>query len=154
MALKYKEANDRKYIVVHSSFTKADQDIGKEELDRKHRDLGMFEIGYHAIIRRDGIIEYGRPFNRGGIHTEGHDQHSIGICMIGGMSDKDKPQDNFTACQFKNLKWLLNSLRVDYPEAIVVGHNKLNRDTKCPSFSVPSFLMREGLANFHKPTEE
>lgn len=147
MTIKYKEQGERKYIIIHSSFTTINEHIGVEELDRKHRANSKLSIGYHVVIRRDGIIEYGRPLNRAGAHMEGYDHESIGICLIGGASKTGVSQNNFTEAQFKNLKWILESLSLSYEQASVVGHSKLDALTKCPNFSVSTFLMKEGLAH-------
>lgn len=146
MSIQYKELPTRKYIIIHSSFTTPDQHIGVAEIEREHRMQCKLSIGYHYVIRRDGTLENGRPANRAGAHTTGHDHHSIGICMIGGADKQGKPANNFQQAQFKQLKWLIGNLAVSFPEAKVVGHNKLNPNTRCPSFSVQSWLMKEGLA--------
>ena len=147
MTMKSIKPEERKYIVIHSSFTRKNDFIGLREMEKKHRSQHKLSIGYHAVIQRDGIIEYGRPLNNAGAHLEGHDREALGICMIGGRSAAGKPQDNFTDAQFKNLKWLLNNLAASFPNANVVGHSKLDELSKCPHFSVSEFLMREGLAH-------
>ena len=44
------------YIIVHCSKTHSGLNIGRTELDRQHRKLGYFGIGYHFVIRRDGCL--------------------------------------------------------------------------------------------------
>jgi|SaaInlV_100m_DNA_3_1039692.scaffolds.fasta_scaffold00092_17 N-acetylmuramoyl-L-alanine amidase len=145
MAMKHINPWEWEYIVIHSSFTKATEFIGLQEMDRLHRSQCKLSVGYHAVIDRDGIIEYGRPMNNAGAHLEEYDRKALGICMIGGQSKKGKGEDNYTDSQYKNLAWLLENMSVSFSNARVVAHGKLDNTTKCPHFSVSAFLLREGL---------
>lgn len=149
MAMKHIEPWDWKFIVIHSSNTKATEFVGLQEMDRLHRSQFKLSIGYHAVINRDGIIEYGRPMNNAGAHLPDYDRSALGICMIGGKGKgkNGKGEDNYTAAQYKNLAWLLPNMKVSFPNVLVVGHNHLDEETECPHFSVNRFLMREGLAH-------
>lgn len=113
-------------------------DIGKEEIDRGHRNRGWLSIGYHYVIRRDGTIEEGRPEEQAGAHAKGHNYHSIGICLVGGLSDsKGEPEDNFTEAQYAALRDLVDRLQVKYMGAKVLGHRDLpNVKKDCPCFEV------------------
>ena len=51
---------ETKYIVIHCSQTRPSQKWGAKEIDRIHREKGWLKIGYHTVIKRDGIIEQGR----------------------------------------------------------------------------------------------
>lgn len=127
---------DVEYLVVHSSATPPTMDIGRQEIDQWHRQRGWWGIGYHFVIRRDGTIESGRPESKAGAHTYGYNSKSIGICMVGGLSEVGKKAEkNFTEKQWDALETLIESLVISYPTAEVVGHRDLGR-TKCPSFDV------------------
>ena len=151
MAMKHIEPWAWKYIVIHSSFTKANEFIGLKEMDRIHRSQFKLSIGYHAVINRDGIIEYGRPMNNAGAHLDDYDSEALGICMIGGRAKGKggKGEDNYTDAQFKNLAWLLSNMQASFSNVFVVGHSRLDETTDCPHFSVHEFLMREGLAHLN-----
>jgi N-acetyl-anhydromuramyl-L-alanine amidase AmpD len=149
MALALKPLRKVELLVVHCSATKPSQDIGAKEIDAWHRKAGWLMIGYHFVIRRDGTIENGRPVDRVGSHVRGHNSNSIGICMVGGVDDKMRPADNYTAEQKAALFGLLSELRRQHPEASIVGHRDLSPDTNkdgrvtpeewlkaCPSFNV------------------
>lgn len=125
------------FIVIHCSATPSHMDIGAKEIDRWHRAKGWFKIGYHFVIRRDGELEHGRELNEVGAHTQGYNERSIGICMVGGVADDNKtPKNNFTQAQWETLEKLVAELEQQFPDAKVTGHRDLNPGRGCPSFNV------------------
>ena len=122
-------------IVIHCSDTGAGQDIGAKEIRAWHTALppmgnGWADIGYHYVIRRNGIIESGRPEDVVGSHVQGHNANSIGVCMVGGAHGFC----NFTWQQWGTLRSLIQDLLIRYPNAAVYGHHDLNPAKACPSF--------------------
>ena len=141
-------------IVVHCSATKPDMDIGAREIDRWHRAKGWLKCGYHMVIRRDGRAETeAAGFPCRAIHVPGahagpkYNPNSIGICLVGGVDAKGKPEDNFTPAQFATLDAAIRTFMLIYPEInTIVGHGKLPGVAKaCPSFDVPAFLDAKGI---------
>lgn len=131
--------NNVKYIVVHCSDTPADMDIGAAEIREWHLNNGWIDIGYHYVIRRDGTLEPGREIFEPGAHVRGHNQESIGICLVGGAvrrGGKLEPQDNFTRQQRDKVFDVVEALSVLYPKARVVGHCDLDPGKTCPNFDV------------------
>lgn len=97
-------------------------------------------MGYHYIIRRDGIVEKGRPDNVAGAHVSGYNSRSLGICMVGGLNEEKQPDANFTASQWQSLKTLVDGLKMLHSSAEVCGHRDIpgvNKD--CPCFDVKSW---------------
>src|SRR5690625_2478479 len=104
------ERQQTTHIVAHCSASPPSQDIGVKEIDRWHRARGFFEVGYHAVIRRDGTLELGRDWDDIGAHARegGFNRTSIGVCLVGGVSEKPQAhvpgnpwngsnaEDNFT----------------------------------------------------------
>ncbi len=141
------------YIVVHCSATPPDSDIGADEIDQWHRDRGWDGIGYHAVIRRDGEVEFGRHFDEAGAHVQGHNFRSVGVCMVGGIDDDGEAENNFTEEQFESLRDTVVFLKRAYPHARILGHRDLSPDLDgdgvieehewvkdCPSFDVEDWL--------------
>lgn len=124
---------------VHSSATKPSMNIGRDEIDEWHRERGFDEIGYQLVIRRDGSTEIGRDVDKNGAHTRGHNRGSIGIVMIGGLSDGGKAEANFTKAQFATLSKVLSELVATYPGLKIKGHRDVG-PTACPSFDVQHWL--------------
>ena len=144
-----------RYITIHCSATKPTMDIGADEIDQWHRNRGFNEIGYHAVIRRDGEIEFGRHFDVSGAHVKGHNFQSVGVCMVGGIDQKGDPEDNFTDLQYESLYYVVEMLTRAYPNAEVLGHRDLSPDVDgdgvverhewlkdCPCFDVRSWWER------------
>ena len=124
------------YLVVHCSATKPSMDIGLREIKRWHvDDNGWRDVGYHYIIRRNGEVELGRSNRDTGAHAAGYNHKSISLCMVGGMAEDNSAENNFTAQQWTALLDLLKQIKVDYPEANVIGHNEIS-EKECPSFDV------------------
>jgi len=97
------------------------------------------DIGYHAVIRRNGELESGRPMSRAGAHVAGHNADSIGICLVGGVAaDRRTPENNFTPEQMATLERVVKDLLRRYPGATVHGHNEFAAKA-CPSFDVQAW---------------
>ena len=145
------------YIAIHCSATKANvsekitlpgEDIGAKEIDRWHRQRGFFKIGYHFVIRRDGTLEYGRKLagwngattSEVGAHVSNFNSQSIGICMVGGLDENGKAENNFEPAQWETLSWLVHELVMKYPKTIVQGHRDFPKVAKdCPCFDVKAW---------------
>lgn len=145
-----KNRNRTDFVAVHCSATRPSQDIGAVEIDRMHRQRGFKCIGYHYVIRRDGKVEIGRPQNQIGAHVEGWNAVSVGVCMVGGVTEKDVAiaETNFTPAQYLSLKAVLAGLKKDYPNAHIQGHRDFPKVAKaCPSFSVATWLKDNAISN-------
>lgn len=131
-------------IIVHCSATRPSQDIGAKTIDEWHRQQGYLSIGYHYVIRRNGVLEPGRPFGEVGAHTQGYNATSIGICLVGGVTEKNtkKAEDNFTPDQMETLRNLLENLKHQYPEAAIIGHRDANPKKACPSFNAKAWAAK------------
>ena len=121
--MNYKKRKSTDHIVVYCSQT-GTQDLGKDELDRKYRAQGKFDVGYHFIIRRDGSVEYCRSVEVVGSHSPDLDDTSIAICLIGGDEADDviKAEHKFIPEQFFELDFLIVELKDRYPNAKLVGY--------------------------------
>ena len=123
-----------KSIVIHCADTPANMDIGVEEIKRWHLDRGWRDVGYHYVIRRNGEVEQGREEHVPGAHVAGHNEGSIGVCLVGG-----KPDANFTKEQWKALEALVEYLTRKYPKAAVMGHRDLDSGKACPCFDAKAW---------------
>jgi hypothetical protein len=132
-----------KYITVHASATKTSQDIGVEEITEWHQARGYRTIGYHLVIRRDGTVQPGRDINIRGAHVKGYNTSNIGICLIGGVDDDGKPENNFTNEQWLTLWYVISELMRRYGIELenVKGHRDWPGVKKaCPCFDVQDKL--------------
>ena len=144
---------ETKYIVVHCAATKPSLDIGASEIREWHLAKGWADIGYHYVIRRDGAIELGRNPAFVGAHVAGYNGSSVGVCLVGGLTETGAPflnrPDLYEPQQLDSLRYLLEVLHRMYLTAQIVGHRDLspdqNKDGKiepweylksCPGFNV------------------
>lgn len=138
-----------KHLVVHCSATPTSRDIGVAEIRAMHLRQGWEDVGYHYVIRRNGKVEKGRSDVSAGAHVKGHNQTSLGICLVGGVKPDMTAETNFTKEQWNALRALLQKLTLKYPSAKVVGHRDLSPDRNgdgkvtpgewvkdCPTFNV------------------
>lgn len=131
-------------IIVHCSATPEGNNLTVEEIRRDHIQNRKFsDIGYHYVIYRDGSVHDGRNVDYPGAHCAygGHNQHSIGICYIGGLENKVgvpykklKAKDTRTEEQKEALITLLTELKQMYPKAAIYGHHDFDKRKPCPSF--------------------
>lgn len=133
------------FLVVHAAATTPSMDIGAAEIAKWHRARGFRAIGYHFVIRRDGRIETGRAMEHRGAHAKGVNDRSIGVCLVGGLSERGyRPEANFTDAQMTSLSALLDALEIRYPGAEILGHCDLPRVRKaCPCFDVRAWRAAE-----------
>ena len=130
-------------IVIHCTASRPDQHITLEQLDKMHKARGWKCCGYHYYITRDGQLYQGRPEEMVGAHARHYNAHSIGICYEGGLDEKGRSADTRTPAQKAALIALLRSLKIDYPDAEIVGHCELP-EQQVPIELVRSWLSRDG----------
>tara|TARA_A200000113_G_scaffold226000_1_gene249328 strand:- start:16807 stop:17208 length:402 start_codon:yes stop_codon:yes gene_type:complete len=123
-----KDRRETTYIVVHCADTPDDMDVGVEEITQWHKERGFRTVGYHYVIRLDGTIEQGREPSTIGAHVKGHNDESIGICVVG--------RGNLTPQQDENLFELIRLLKRTYTDAEIIGHTDLDDGKTCPNFDV------------------
>jgi len=134
-------------IVIHASDTTKSMNIGVKQIRKWHTDpkskggRGWSDVGYHFILRRNGVRELGRPVKIAGAHAYGYNRTSIGICMVGGRSRRKGRECNFTRKQFMSLWVLVDELKALYPTIKkVVGHNDLTDKKPCPTFDAKAMF--------------
>ncbi len=136
-----------KYIILHHSATMS----GNAEIfDRRHRDRGFDELGYHFVIgngrgSRDGLVEEGSCWHRQkwGAHTGGtpgneYNNYGIGICLVGDFT-RQLPSPK----QLASLRRLVRNLMSEYdmPPENLIGHCEApNASTECPGDRFDAYL--------------
>ena len=133
---------DITHLIVHCADTYARMDVDAEWIRRIRVDEnGWSDNGYHFVIKRDGTLETGRPIDKAGAHAKGMNSKSIAVCLIGGRSDDDGPEDNFTEAQRETLAQLVIDTKELYEGVEVIGHYDVPDSGKtCPNFNVEEFM--------------
>lgn len=129
-------ANDIKYLVLHCSASRCNQDYSVELLRRDHKARGFYDIGYHFYIRKDGKKTQHRMLLEVGAHCIPYNRCSIGICYEGGVDEDGKPANTLTKEQEERITDLLINLHKLFPKAKIVGHRDLPGASpkECPCF--------------------
>ncbi|MEE1344210.1 N-acetylmuramoyl-L-alanine amidase [Segatella copri] len=132
----YMSANDIKYLVLHCSASRCNQDYSVELLRRDHKARGFYDIGYHFYIRKDGKKTQHRMLLEVGAHCIPYNRCSIGICYEGGLDEDGKPANTLTKEQEERITDLLINLHKLFPKAKIVGHRDLPGASpkECPCF--------------------
>lgn len=129
-------------IIVHCSGTPPSRQVDVETIKKWHTDSppkgnGWSDIGYHFVILRNGVLRTGRPVNRKGAHVRGHNDNSIGICLVGGKSEGGVHEFNFTPDQARTLRSLINGIQAGRAKPLkVLGHRDYDPSKDCPCFDV------------------
>ena len=124
--------------IIHASATPNTMDVGAREIDRWHKEKGWAGLGYHFVIRRNGVVETGRPIYKIGAHVAGHNKDSIGTCLIGaGLSLND-----FTEAQKAALRRIDAQIKCDFPHVTTHGHREY-ANKSCPGFNIKDFPWEE-----------
>lgn len=129
--------------IVHCSYTKPSmENVDADWIRRLHvNQNGWKDIGYHFVILRDGTIEGGRNVEKAGAHCRGHNRQTIGICLIGGMSESGEVENNFTTEQFAALKQLDQILKLTFPTILKTSGHRDYSTKPCPGFDVNEKLL-------------
>ena len=141
-------------IIVHWSETFSNANLTASELTTV---TGSGDNAYHLIIKRDGSVQRGVPMNSVGAHcpTLGHDQYSIGVCLVGGLnvaSDADELYEatsarGITRSQYNSLYQIFKAFYSQYPGGQALGHGEID-----PSQDDPGFAVRDYAYNLFNKT--
>ena len=97
-------------VVVHHTNS---HDVSIKEVEQWHKARDWPHVGYHYLIRSDGMREVGCPITEEGIHARGRNHTHIGVALTGSFSG-DPPNSKTliepTSRQLLSLKSLLESL--------------------------------------------
>jgi N-acetylmuramoyl-L-alanine amidase len=135
-------------MIVHWTETHTNRNIGSEEINQYHLDLGIEGIGYHYVIRRDGSIQRGRPVNLDGDHTPNFNTGSIGVVFVGGINAPTGTEnsENFisaqslTRTQVNSFDHLCRAFLNRFDKGYIFGHNDLDEDEFDPGFDVIEYV--------------
>jgi N-acetylmuramoyl-L-alanine amidase len=128
-----------KYIVIHCTATNPIYNFSVKDIASWHKLRGWNEVGYNYIIRLDGTIELGRHVHKIPAHVHRQNKNSIGIVYVGGINNNNNAADTRTLHQRIELEFLLQRLRILYPNAKILGHRDFPNIAKaCPCFDAQS----------------
>lgn len=153
-------------IFVHCTATPEGRDHTAEDIRRWHRARGWSDIGYHSVIRLNGVEELGRdPDGDGdvaehvGAHAYGHNADSLAVVYVGGTDRDGKAKDTRTPAQKRALvRRVVHWMRMyGVPLSGVLGHYEVDPGKACPSFDMGPFraelarVLKDGLPDDVRP---
>ena len=115
-------------IIIHCSATKAGTDFNAAWIRTEHLKRGFYDVGYHYVILLNGTIEKGRNIESVGAHVKGFNEHSVGVCYIGGLNAEGEPEDTRTTAQILSLRACVDMLLIRFGGVPVMGHRDLSPD--------------------------
>jgi hypothetical protein len=132
-------------VIHHSAFYEQDGPSTMLEIQRLHRDdRGWADVGYHFMVDRDGTIYEGRDLTVRGVHVQGYNTGSIGVCLLGDFRVA-MPTDAQLDAMYALNDWIVYRTGVTY----LAGHGDFNDFTECPgatlSAQLPQIATRAGL---------
>jgi len=126
-------------LTIHCSATRNGVSLKIDTIDKWHRARGFKMVGYHCLIDIDGSKEWGRGLMQRGAHVGGANSGNLGICLVG--------TDKFLAVQFRELRQVLNSLRMTYDIKFenIFCHNQfksaIRQGKTCPNMQINNLLV-------------
>lgn len=124
-----------KYIVIHCSATRENQNYSVESLLRDHKARGFSQIGYNYYITKDGTVNKCRPENIQGAHCtlnyKGNgslNKTGLSICYEGGLDSNGKPKDTRTEQQKQSILSCIKDICSRYRIEEILGHRDASPD--------------------------
>ncbi len=132
--LKYRPRRTTNAIILHDSHTRPSVIHGEHFLKMQGRVMGLLYTGYHFIVDRDGQVVACRKHDVMGSHCPGRNHDTIGVCLMGGLSEDGTDEDNILADQWVALRTLVAGIRGLYGYLPVLGHGEVQKlhDRTCP----------------------
>ena len=142
-------------IVIHCTATNSNwyehrpiedvvNEIRRWHTDPKPQGRGWSDIGYHAVIHRNGSVGMGRPVWRAGAHVAGKNKTTLGIALMGGRGgcSDDVFEDNYIPEQNAALRNLIEQWKAEFKIKKVSGHNNYAKKA-CPCFDVKKWAAKK-----------
>ena len=96
-----------KMVTLHCTDTSDEIDFTADNIRQWHIKKNKWrDIGYHYVIRKDGMIEKGREDHVQGAHVRSHNKENLGIVWVGRY--------HFNEAQRYALLYLYHYLRIKY----------------------------------------
>jgi len=132
-------------IIVHWSETYTNANLTGSEIEEM---TGKGTNAYHYIIKRDGSIERGVPITDKGDHCPGHNNYSIGVCLVGGVNvssgepeiDGNYSASGITRTQYNTLHEIFRVFFIQYPGGQALGHSEIDASQEDPGFEVRDYV--------------
>ena len=150
------------YLVIHCTDTPEGRQVTSNDIRQWHLSpvseggRGWKQVGYSDMIHLFGTVENLVPYNNdewvdpreitnGAVGMNSKSRH---VVYVGGTDKNMEPKDTRTKEQLKSLTKYVKDFIINYPKAIVLGHNQV-ANKACPSFDVPTWLRSIGVSQMN-----
>lgn len=116
-----------------------------EQIHGWHLSKGWSGIGYHFVIRGDGVVQTGRPIDTIGAHAYNCNTDSIGICVCGNYMTTEPSEISMQA-----LVDTVNYIKGIYGDLQLARHRDVNA-TSCPGDMFPWEKLQKRLSGAQNP---
>ena len=140
----------RRLTVHHSGFSKEWEKVGWTETVSELRHIlefhttppptgrGWGDVAYHYLIDCAGRVWQGRPLVYQGAHVQNHNEHNLGICLLGNFDLQRPPPTQLTSLT-SFIAFVRQLYRI--PVGEVYTHGELGT-TSCPGKNLQEFMKR------------
>ena len=134
-----------KQIFIHCTASEDSLDIGAKEIRALHttpknelvswngvkvKGFGWSDIGYHYVIRRNGLVEVGRHPSKIGAHVKNYNSSSIGIVWVGTNKIEPRQETSLLALT----RGIMHQYQIDIDN--VLGHYEVQPNKTCPNLDM------------------
>lgn len=139
--------NNPKYIILHTAAKKGDTNV--EEITEWHQKRGFRTCGYHYVITKSGLLDFGREESEQGAHCieMGMNRQSIGICVAGHGN-----YEPWNEAQIQTLKTLCAFIMSKYSIAAsnILGHRETGAPKDCPGKLIDMASIRTDIERYYE----
>ena len=124
-------------VLHHSVIEEASDRATLQTIQELHRqDRRWADVGYHYFIGKSGQIYAGRDIRVRGVHVEGHNSGSLGICLFGDYTRQQPAPAQIRACG-QLITWLKPMLGLTH----LATHRDFNANTLCPGEQLSAYAL-------------
>ena len=119
--------NINKIFVHCSASPDSNPNVDVDIIDSWHKARGFSEIGYHAVILKNGVIQEARAESKTPAAQKGHNTGSLAVCWVGLYK--------ITTEQLRSLRSQIQEWCLKYkldPFKDVYWHSDINHNKECP----------------------
>lgn len=135
-------------IVIHH-VGNTNRDVSASDIHRWHLENGWVGIGYHYVIRKNGVIERGRPVDTVGAHCYGANSYTVGINVVGNFEDH-VPSRQQVVSVMRLVTELCRMYALEPSDNTILGHRDVT-STACPGENLYAILPKvvRGVREFY-----
>jgi N-acetylmuramoyl-L-alanine amidase len=132
-------------VIHHSAIYESDDNSTMLEIQRAHRlTRGWADVGYHYVVGKQGAVYEGRDIHVRGVHVEGYNTGTIGVCLMGNFMEEQPTQSQVNRAR-DLIQWLADRFALTH----LAVHRSFNPSTECPGTNLitytSAFALNAGL---------